>query len=523
MDSALNEAFGYPKDLINPFNAKSFADQTVVYTKGGIDHLVGAGAQTFMLALFSSISGLPELQEQLKLLKPEEAKFIADSADKYANAYFEGMQAALLPLAQEGTRFFMFDLARLGDAVSKDPAKYGFTGGFICPKNGLVDPFSAICGATRDNPTNKNELQNQYYFGPDGLHLTNGGFALVAAYMSNILMAPDTIAVQPGIVTTTTGGFVSSLLARLGGARETTEVAGHLASVDGPMGLGRSEKRPTGPASRLTAYSMGTFLGGSRDDRPDVVGLEYDATSGTLGIEYSVSRNLIVGLAGNYASTHADLTSGANIDLEAIQAAAYLSYATRQVFADVIVAYGSHDVGLVRPGVIDAVRSDADASAFALAARGGYLFEFGNLRAGPIAGLTYVHTRVDSYTEKGDPLLTFNVSAQTLDSLTGNLGLRFLAPFRAGGSLVVPYLNVMLEHQFGDATRTLTVDQVQTTLFLPISTSSPNFEARTYGRFEGGITLQLAPDLSASVSAASTFARGEGEDFRIGTGLNFRF
>ena len=81
----------------------------------------------------------------------------------------------------------------------------------------------------------------------------------------------------------------------------------------------------------------------------------------------------------------------------------------------------------------------------------------------------------------------------------------------------------MLEHQFGDGARNLTVDQVQTTLFLPISTSFPNFETRTYGRIEGGITFQLGPDLSATVSAGSTFARDESHDFRISTGLSYRF
>ena len=64
------------------------------------------------------------------------------------------------------------------------------------------------------------------------------------------------------------------------------------------------------------------------------MGFDYDATSGTVGLEYSVNRNLIVGLAGNYTSTNADLNNGASIDVDAFQAAAYISYATRQMFAE---------------------------------------------------------------------------------------------------------------------------------------------------------------------------------------------
>jgi uncharacterized protein YhjY with autotransporter beta-barrel domain len=106
--------------------------------------------------------------------------------------------------------------------------------------------------------------------------------------------------------------------------------------------------------------------------------------------------------------------------------------------------------------------------------------------------------------------------------VTGNIGLRFLAPFRAGGGVVIPYLNILLEHQFGDDTRTLTASLSQAPL-LPILSPVATFDARTYGRVEGGITFQLGPDLSATVSGASTFARDDAHDFRVSTGLNFKF
>jgi uncharacterized protein YhjY with autotransporter beta-barrel domain/phospholipase/lecithinase/hemolysin len=529
-----NEAFGYPKELINPQNAKDFADKTTGYAVGQIDLLVKAGAKTFMLGEFSTISGLPELQNNLQGVPQGVAQFVAASADGFARAYFEGMQTALLPYARSGVRLFLFDLARLADAVNKDPGKYGFSGGFMCPQNELPalvngerNPLKAICGATFANPTNANALQDQYYFGPDGLHLTNGGFDLMARYMANIVQAPGTIAVQPGIAAATTGGFVSTLFGRLDATRDARTADDYGAASDGPMGLGATDKsrapQTTPSSGRVMSYAMGTFLGGSRSDAVDLVGYDYDATSGTAGFEVSINRNLILGLAGSYTAAGADLTNGANVDLDSIQAAAYLSYATRQVFAEALAAYASHEVDLTRPGVIDTIRSDTDASAFALAARGGYLFDFGTVRAGPIAGLTYVHARVGGYTEKGDDLLTFNVEAQTVDSVTGNAGIRFLAPFRSGGNYVIPYLNVMLEHQFGDGARTLTVDQVQTNLYLPIMTSVSNFDTRTYGRIEGGISFELGPQLGAVINAASTFARDEGEDFRVSAGLSYRF
>src|SRR5262249_47881303 len=100
-------------------------------------------------------------------------------------------------------------------------------------------------------------------------------------------------------------------------------------------------------------------------------------------------------------------------------------------------------------------------------------------------------------------------------------GVRFLAPFQAGGNLFIPYLNVTLEHQFGDGEHTLTASLASGPA-LPVA-PFPIFDARHYGKIEGGVTVELGPELSASISGASTFAPDEGHDFRISTGLNFRF
>jgi outer membrane lipase/esterase len=509
-----NLALGYPA-VITPANAKDFADKTTEFATQQIGLLHDAGARNFVLGGFSSISALPTLQDSLKGQPPAVVDFVSKSADAYAKAYFEGVQTQLTPLANAGSRFFLFDLARLGAKVNEDPAKFGFVE-FRCP------PPTPVCGGSI-----RSAQQDQYYFGPDGLHLTNAGFALVAAYMGNIVMAPDTIAVQPGIVTSTTSTFTGSVLGRLDAMRGQREAADYVAgtAVGGQMGLGLGDgprRRPPGPPSRLTAYAIGTFVGGTRSDSFEQVGFDFEAPSGTVGLEYSVNRNLIVGVAGNYTASNADLNGGASIDVDTLQAAAYISYATPQLFAEALVAFGHHDLDLARPGVLDPVRSSTDANSFAAAARGAYLFDLGNLRAGPIAGLTYIRSRVDGYTETGDELLTFNVSAQTMESLVGNVGVQFRTQFLAGGNLVSPFVNITLEHQFGDNTHTMTANLTQAPL-LPILTSVPNFEARTYGRVEGGLTLQMGPDVSATVNAASTFARDEGNDWRISTGLNYRF
>jgi outer membrane lipase/esterase len=106
--------------------------------------------------------------------------------------------------------------------------------------------------------------------------------------------------------------------------------------------------------------------------------------------------------------------------------------------------------------------------------------------------------------------------------VTGNFGVRFLAPFQYGGRFFVPYLNVTVEHQFGDNTQTLSASLTQAPL-APVLTPVPSFDSRTYGKIDGGLTIQMGPEFSATISGSSTFAREEGTDYRVSAGLSYRF
>jgi outer membrane lipase/esterase len=294
------------------------------------------------------------------------------------------------------------------------------------------------------------------------------------------------------------------------------------------MSLGAAQKTRPGPAQGtagpLTVYAGGTFLAGSSPDRPDAAGLTYDGGSGMIGLEYSVNRNLILGVAGSFASMDANLNTGGTVGAEVVHGAAYISYATRALFVDALAAYGAIGLDLARPGTVEeTVRGSTSGGAFALATRGGYLFDFGKLRAGPIAGLTYVHARIDGYSEAGEDPSALTVGDQTVESLTGSAGVRFLAPFQAGGSVFVPYLNVTLEHHFGDGKAELTTSLTGAPSGAPVSVSFPTFGTRDYGKVEGGLTVELTPSASVSLSGASTFARDDGQDYRVSAGLNYRF
>ena len=338
------------------------------------------------------------------------------------------------------------------------------------------------------------------------------------------------LGVQSGIAALATGNLTGAILGRLDASRGLGggwSPASSGGSTDGRMSLGATDKTrpvpPPGAVGPLTVYAGGTFLGGNSSDLANAAGFSYGGGSGVLGLEYGVNRNLILGVAGSFTAIDADLNTGGAVGADVIHGAAYLSYATRAWFVDALAAYGAIDLDLARPGTNETVRGSTSGGAWAAAARGGYLFDLGKVRAGPIAGLTYVHARIDGYAESGNDPSAMVVGDQTVDSLTGSAGLRFLAPFQAGGTLFVPYLNVTLEHHFGSDTAQLTTGLAGSGGTQPLTVSFPTFGARDYGKIEGGLTIELAPEASVSVSGASTFARDDGHDYRVSAGLIYRF
>ena len=178
-----------------------------------------------------------------------------------------------------------------------------------------------------------------------------------------------------------------------------------------------------------------------------------------------------------------------------------------------LVGYGRDDYALDRQGVIDVIHGATSADVFTAAAQAGYLVDVGQIRAGPIAGLDYTHALIHAYTETGDSLLTMMVGPQSVDDLTGEAGLELRLPFAWRGNFYSPFVNVTAEEDFLGAGRMVTTTQVTTPL-LPVLTPVPS-NNRVYGKVAAGVAASLGGNVSATLNAATTFAREGGNDFTV--------
>lgn len=433
-----------------------------------VESFVGAGARNIVIASFSDLTGIPEAA-----LAPHR-----ESLAIYGENLFQGIQEKLRPMAISGARIFLIDIAGLGEQIRSNLSAYGF---------GSVEFIGG------------SELPS--LFEPDTVHLSSHGMEVLAQYMSNVLAAPYSHALQPRMVQATSSTFSDSLLDRLDASRSLES------STDGEP---------------FTLYAIGVNRRGDQDGNDQLLGDDYSSGVGTLGGELRITPQLRAGLALSYTKASSDLDNGDELDDQATQIAGYVSYYDGSWFGDAMLGYGRHNLDLDRRGVLAQVSGNTDADTFGAALRGGYLFDLGGLRVGPILGFRYSRAEVDSYREEGDALLAYRVDGQNLTSKTGEAGVQVRTPFSVVGRPMEGYLNLTWQHEFGDTDRTITTTLVQAPL-LPIRTTIEDFESRDYGVIGGGVSLDLTRNLTMVVSASSTFGRSNSHEYQLATSLDYRF
>lgn len=460
-----------------------------------VGQIVGAGARTIAFNAFTTLSNLPTVA----------ASGNVAAADLFARSYFQGLQAGLAPFAQSGTRIFLLDTAAIFQRVGANPAAFGFVNTTTpC----LLVP--ACIGAPK-------AVQNTF-LSLDGVHLTEGGYLVLSRYIVNALAAPNGVAAQAALGQIGTTSFATTLLQRLDALRlfapGPLDATGAIAGV--PV---------AGPASPIIVWGQGSQAGGHVGTRGFATGFDYDSPGGTLGIEATPGPGVRFGFAFNYTNPSATLRGGAGrIDADSYQFAAYGSYTGANLFGDAVLAYGRHDYGVDRPGIIDRITASPGGDSVVVAAKAGYLFDAWNgWRLGPIAGLTYASTRVDAYTEQGDAALTQAVRGTSLDSLVGRVGAQWrTTPLPAFGGTVLGFVNLTAEREFLDGSRTI-VTSLTTTPLLPILTPLGRASRAVYGQVEAGLRADLTAAVTATLTGGTTFARTGGDGYAVSGGLTVRF
>ncbi|TGD95363.1 autotransporter domain-containing protein [Methylobacterium nonmethylotrophicum] len=434
--------------------------------------------------------------------------------------------ALLQPFSDTGVNVHYFDVDGLLTRLRANPTAFGYSPQ-AATGNCSADPACAPIGYL-----NGGAAENQY-ISVDGVHLTAKTNGYIAAFVANQLNAPLTIGPQADLGQSAGLAFSSTLIDFLSAERRRNMALSvpSAFTADLPGRAPPPVTIPVQPGSPLSVFALGTYLKVDRTAQNRAgggsLGNTYGADFGgvTAGVLYQATPNLVLGAAFNYLGTSVDLRGRSNgrIDMDSFQGAGFASLSFPNFFADAAVTYGRNTFTLARPGVLgDQLTASPSGDTVTVAARTGYLFDFGTFKAGPVAEVAYANVSVDAYRERGDGLLTIGTRRQDLEGLTagGGVQIRTVAPIFGG--LASPFLNVTAQHDFLDGVRTVTSFQTYAPTLL-IRTQTGRRGDDVYGRVAGGLDLDFGNGLSGVLTGSTSFARTGGDDRTVSAGLRYRF
>lgn len=396
----------------------------------------------------------------------------------YSTAYYNQVQTTLATAAANGSVVHYLDGQVLAAEIAANPGSFGFTNGLVCP----IFPNTA-CVVNSSG----------YLFYGDALHLTSQGFALVAQYVSRQLAAPMTLQAPSDL------GFD---VARQWGRT--------LSSRSDLYGRG-------GVNSGLRVYAVGDALQHDVEGTDTNSAFDVRSVGATVGAEYGIAGGM-VGIAGNYSRPRVNFGNEASrVRAHSWQIGAYGSLSADGLFGQAYLGYGKDKNRITRTGVISDMTARPNGNHYVAGAKGGYLMPMGPFSLGPIVAADYAKAKVDAYTEAGDPVLTLNVSRQSLKAFTGQAGLEVRGEL-AG---LHPFVDLTAEHNFSGNGQLITFSQTDA----PTIVNSWDISRRkqTYGRISGGASANLVGGVSVDAFVSSTIGRDHGQEVGGNLGLKAAF
>ena len=248
-------------------------------------------------------------------------------------------------------------------------------------------------------------------------------------------------------------GFSASGYALSG--RETSQNGGGTTyGARGPEGKGGKEMR-TPEDNRWGVFVTGvgefTNVGDTRNARG------YDLRTGgfTLGVDYKVTPNLVIGLDAGYARTSADLTRDGRVTVDGAKGGLYATYFTGTGFyVDAAANGGYNSYDTRRSALRGTARGSTHGGEFNGLVATGYDWKTNGFSIGPVASVQYTNVAIDSFREHGS-LAPLRIGNQNEESLRTALGLKASYDWQVGGVIVRPEARAAWQHEFGDSSYAL--------------------------------------------------------------------
>lgn len=239
----------------------------------------------------------------------------------------------------------------------------------------------------------------------DGIHPTTKTHAILATALTEAL--------NPEFVLGTAAVQGTAVLHATDAA--TDAIGGRLAAT----------RRP-GRRAEASAYAGYLYKDGGKDYSGYAPAFDYTASVLTVGVDYPLRENLLVGGAFTRDTLEAKLgAGGGSFDLSGDMVTGYVQWRPGSLSVEGMMGFGGYDLSDISRktafgGIATTARGTGSRTTAAL--RLAMDMDGGGWRFAPFAGIRYTRAGLDAYAEKGVNGLNFSFDGQTAQSFDGVIG-----------------------------------------------------------------------------------------------------
>lgn len=248
----------------------------------------------------------------------------------------------------------------------------------------------------------------------------------------------------------------------------------------------------------------------------------YDITTGgvTLGLDYRVTNNFAIGLAGTYAHSNVDLVGDGHIDADGGKLALFATFFTREFYFEGAATGGLTNYDTRRGALLGDANGSTDGAEFHGLVAAGYDWTIGCFTFGPTASFQYSYIDFNSFTESGS-LAPLHYPDQNEDAERSAVGLRALCNFKVGSAIIRPEVRAAWKHEYGN--RSYAIDSQ----FASGAGDVFSVWGPTVGRdsvlVSGGIGIQWSNSISTFVAYDGDLGRKNYDAHNVSGGISFGF
>jgi outer membrane lipase/esterase len=409
-----------------------------------------------------------------------------------ADAHNQRLAQALGQLQQQlHVNITIVDVGAVFKDLIANPGKYGITN--------ITDQCNA-------NPACVANHLNYLFW--DGVHPTGQVQREVAELFYSSLDGPTTVGSEMELNRVVQQDLFDHISARAAALR--LGVTG--LSINGTAGT------PTladGTDKPLAAFLTDSYGWGSRDERAETVGFDYNHNMISAGADYRINDWVALGALVGYSDTDDTLDRGLGSQaFDSYEVAIYGTAYADGWYGSVAGTYAYDDWHKLDRNVFIADQTaHASTSGRALGAdiQGGYVMRSGSWSFGPEVELRFANFRIGGYVESGAVAANQAVDGQGMTSLVGQFGFEAALTTMIGDYQVVPHLRLDYDHEMYGGSRAI-VTRIASQPTTSVTTDIP-VDGTDWGRIGAGVDVKLTDIVSALVDFDSTIGRSGSEDY----------